>query len=161
MQKEVHKVEKTKKYSELFIETCTTVGSTNKNKDACLGGELLPPAGPTLFPSHQKITSIMLFDQSSSVITQPKACYLELFLWMKNIQRAKAPDIYGTNTEQSAASISTQWHHIRIEVVAILHSLLDPIFSYLRMEERLSVHAITFNIMHIYTHTHILPNRHF
>jgi len=99
MQKEVHKVEKTKKYSELFIETCTTVGSTNKNKDACLGGELLPPAGPTLFPSHQKITSIMLFDQYSSVITQPKACYLELFLWMKNIQRAKAPDIYGT-TEQ-------------------------------------------------------------
>ena len=159
MQKEVHKVEKTKKYSELFIETCTTVGSTNKNKDACLGGELLPPAGPTLFPSHQKITSIMLFDQSSSVITQPKACYLELFLWMKNIQRAKAPDIYGTNTEQCSKHAVAS--HLRIEVVALLQSLLDPIFSYLRMEERLSVHAITFNIMHIYTHTHILPNRHF
>jgi hypothetical protein len=79
------------------------VGSTNKNKDACLGGELLPPAGATLFPSHQKITSIMFFDESSSVITQPKACYLELFLWMKNIQRAKAPEIKALGTHAVAS----------------------------------------------------------
>jgi len=111
MQKEVHKVEKTKKYSELFIETCTTVGSTNKNKDACLGGELLPPAGPTLFPSHQKIISIMLFDQSSSVITQPKACYLELFLWTKNIPESKSTRyIWDYRTVQQA--LGTHWHHI-------------------------------------------------
>ena len=115
------RLKKLKNIQNFFIETCTTVACTNKNKDACLGGELLPPAGPTLFPSHQKITSIMLFDQSSSVITQPKACYLELFLWMKNIQRAKAPDIYGTNTEQSAASIGhAVASHLQIEVVAIL-----------------------------------------
>ena len=64
--------------------------------------------------------------------------------------------------QNSAASIGHALaSHLRIEVVALLQSLLDPIFSYLRMEERLSVHAITFNIMHIYTHTHILPNRHF
>jgi hypothetical protein len=73
------------------------VGSTNENKDACLGGELLPPASWSNFisiPSKDNFNDVL----RSILITQHKA-YLELFLWMKNIQRAKAPDIYGT-TEQ-------------------------------------------------------------
>jgi len=162
------RLEKLKKMFRLFIETCTTVGTTNENKEAyvleanyCHHLEQLcfhPIKDNFNYVLGSILISHLLSKKKNphQASPNPKPAILSSFYgWKRYSERARAPYIWDCITVQQA--LGTQWHHIRIEVVAILQSLLDSIFFLPTYQMKYLAHLC---ILHTHSSKQIDISRH-